>query len=226
MKLASQNQPQASVFKKTHRMLAGLQYMTQTQASLLRDFIMEKDARDILEVGFFKGKSSAYIAAILEDLGRGHLTTIDRENARELKPNIVKVLADAGLSHRVTPIFAERSHTWELGKMLRATPRPAFDLCYFDGGHTWDVTGFGFFLVDALLRPGGWIIFDDLDWTIEKSIAHTPSFARGYKSYSADERETPGVRMVFEHLTKQLGYTETFEEKKFSWGFARKPPES
>jgi hypothetical protein len=29
----------------------------------------------------------------------------------------------------------------------------------------WFVDGLAFFLVHRLLKPGGWIIFDDLDWT-------------------------------------------------------------
>ncbi|MEZ4597942.1 MAG: hypothetical protein R3C32_14675 [Chloroflexota bacterium] len=37
------------------------------------------DLRDLLEIGFYQGKSSAYIGAILEDRGGpGHLLTIDR----------------------------------------------------------------------------------------------------------------------------------------------------
>ncbi len=134
-------------------------------------------------MGFLHGKSSAYLAAILEDLGRGHLTTIDRKAAQEFEPNIFNTLERVGLSHRVTPIFAHRSHTWELCKMIQSGQGPRFDFCYFDGGHTWDVTGFGFVLVDLLLKPGGWILFDDLDWTIAHSLVRktkVPGYAKSY----------------------------------------------
>jgi len=210
-------------FDRIDEQFHNLQYMKRPQAEFMRDFIREHDCKNILEVGFFKGKSSAYFAAILEDLGRGHLVTIDKRNAMGLSPNINQVLEQAGLLHRATPIFAERSHTWELGKMIRSGKRPQFDLCYFDGGHTWDVTGFGFFLVDVLLRPGGWIIFDDLDWTISKSLSRSPQRGDAYKGFSNDEKESPGVRMVFEHLVTHLGYTDIREVSRFSWGIARKP---
>ena len=54
-------------------------------------------------------------------------------------------------------------------EMIEAELPPTFDLVYLDGGHTWDATGFAFFLVDKLLRSGGWLIFDDIYWTINRS---------------------------------------------------------
>lgn len=132
-----------------------VQYMKEAQARVLRDLIVEKDARDVLEVGFYQGKSSAYIAAILEDLGRGSLVTVDRRDPTAGKTNITSLLGQAGLSHRVQVIQAHRSFTWELQKLIADRAGPRFDFCYFDGGHTWDDTGFGFTLVNQLLRPGG-----------------------------------------------------------------------
>lgn len=199
-----------------------LPYMDGGRASYLRDLMLEHGLYRVIEIGFFQGKSSAYIAAMMEDAGRGHLTTIDKANARSRTPNIDAVLLDMGLTHRVSVIYADRSYTWELGKMLQQNPRPQFDLCYFDGGHTWDATGFGFVLVDMLLRPGGWIVFDDLDWTIAESLAQNPQGAQ-YKAYSDDERQTPGVRMVWNIIAPHLGYQNMREEPRYGWGIAQKP---
>ena len=55
--------------------------MNESRARIMRDLIHRFGARDILEIGFFRGKSSAYIGAILEDQGAGKLTTIDRLTA-------------------------------------------------------------------------------------------------------------------------------------------------
>jgi predicted O-methyltransferase YrrM len=200
-----------------------LKYMRSSEATLLREFIAEHAAEDILEIGFYHGKSSAYFAAILEDLERGHLLTIDLRNARQRTPNIEQVLSTLNLSHRVTPVFVERSYTWELAKMIQATPRPAFDLCYFDGGHTWDATGFGFLLVDMLLRPGGWIIFDDLEWTIQKAMAGRTNVPAHWRKCSDDERAAPAVRMVFDLLVPHLGYTNLKVVNEGRWGIAQKP---
>lgn len=200
-----------------------LPYMTHPEAMILRDFIKTHDVRDILEIGFFQGKSSAYFAAILEDLGRGHLVTIDRVTARQHKPNVKDLLSALDLTHRVTSVFAERSYTWEMAKMIQAIPRTQFDFCYFDGGHTWDATGFGFVLVDILLRPGGWIIFDDLKWTIEAAIQNRAKVPKRWRSCSPDERATPAVSLVFDLLVPHFGYTELQTANKGRWGIARKP---
>jgi predicted O-methyltransferase YrrM len=200
-----------------------LPYMRHPQALLLRGLITEHDIRDIIEIGFYHGKSSAYLAAILEDLGRGYLTTIDLTSGSRREPNIEQVLSALDLAHRVTPVYAERSYTWELAKMIRANPRRQFDLCYFDGGHTWDATGFGFVLVDLLLRPGGWIVFDDLKWTIESAIPDMAKVPSHWLAASSDERVTPAVQLVFDLLVPHLGYTDLRTANNGEWGIARKP---
>lgn len=201
---------------------AKLPYMVEAQAAVLRDLVVENDCRDILEVGFYHGKSSLYIGAMLEDLGRGHLVTIDRRFARDRTPNIEGLLAETGLEHRVSPRFAFRSFTWELQTLIARTPRPGFDLCYFDGGHTWDETGFGVLLVDLLLRPGGLLVLDDLDWSIATSAAYRrrPERAAGF---STDEATAPGVRRSWELILPHLGYELLEERQDFRWGIARKP---
>jgi predicted O-methyltransferase YrrM len=211
-----------SNFDRVTSQFGDLNFMNEPRAAFMRDLIVSENASQLLEIGFWKGKSSAYFAAILEDLGRGHLTTIDRASVEHKKPNIRTVLADLGLSHRVTPIFAQRSHTWEMTKMIRMTPRPQFDFCYFDGGHTWDMTALGLVLVDMLLKPGALLVVDDLTWTINKSEIRRPSAAKLYQDYSADEREATSVQMAFDIIVPRLGYTDLRIEDRFAWGIARK----
>lgn len=212
-----------SKFDHVESLYGDLQYMRHSQASLIRKFIVENDAEDILEIGFFHGKSSAYIGAILEDLGRGHLVTIDMESAKARKPNIEDLLSALSLEHRVTPLYAHRSFTWELAKMIREENGPRFDLCYFDGDHTWDGTGFGFFLVDVLLRPGGWIIFDDLKWTMKASMKDRENSPRQWLACDEEEQATPAIQMVFDYLVPHLGYTNLRIANNGWWGIAQKP---
>jgi predicted O-methyltransferase YrrM len=210
-------------FDEVTERFGDVKYMGKPQATFLRDFIVKRGLRDLLEIGFYQGKSSAYIAAILEDRGGpGHLTTIDRVSAKDRHPGIEDLLGALDIAHRVTPLWAERSYTWELGRMVKDGKRELYDFCYFDGGHTWDPTGFGFVLVDMLLKPGGWIIFDDLDWTLEKSEGRQGG-KTGSERYSQDELSTATVRMVFDTIVPHLGYGSRSEQKKFRWGIARKP---
>ena len=53
--------------------------------------------------------------AILEERGKGHLTTIDLAATTHTRsPTIFELLRKLNLEHRVTPVLAHRSYTWEL----------------------------------------------------------------------------------------------------------------
>jgi predicted O-methyltransferase YrrM len=213
----------ASKFDTVTQTLGPLKFMDEKRAGIVRDLIHECDARNLLELGFYHGKSSAYLAAILEDRGgAGHLTTIDLERIKTLAPGIQTNLEAVGIAHRVTPIFTRRSYTWEMARLLKQTPRPQFDFCYFDGGHTWDLTGFGILLVDMLLRPGGIIVIDDLNWTIARSINNNPQAAKVYARYDEDEKTAKGVRLVWDTIIPHLGYARE-QLRSLPWGVARKP---
>ncbi|MEE2946055.1 MAG: class I SAM-dependent methyltransferase [Pseudomonadota bacterium] len=206
---------------KVDELFGDIPYMTRPRANLVKDLITQHQLRDIIEIGFFHGKSSAYIAAILEDQGAGHLTTFDLVRAREKTPNIEDLLKGLDLSHRVTPFFAKRSYTWELQRLINSENRPQFDFCFFDGGHTWDNTGFGVLLIDMLLRPGGFILLDDMDWTIDGSKYYQQN-PKKMKPYDADERAVPAVRRVWDSILPHLGYEHVAEYPQFELGLARK----
>lgn len=204
--------------------LENIPYMKYRQAEIIKSLITDNNFRNAIELGFYHGKSSVLIASIFEEIGEGHLTTFDLESAREREPNILQLLSDYNLSHRATPVFCERSFTWELAKIIQETKEPIYDFCYLDGAHTWDNTGFGFFLIDMLLKPGGIIIFDDINWTINKSPAYKKALSEGkdpYAQYSEDEKNTPAVRMVLQELVQTRDYL-CREIKEVQWGIAVK----
>jgi predicted O-methyltransferase YrrM len=209
-------------FDEVDAAVTGVQFMKTKQGRQVYDFLLEHKLSRVLELGFAHGKSTCYLAAATDELG-GHVVTMDKTGARDRSPNIHQLLDKTGLSGRVTPVFAETSYTWELMKLLDQDPPPRFDFAYIDGGHTWDVTGYGFFLVDRLLAPGGWMLFDDLDWTIAGSRGLRNS---GWAhSLPEEQRTTPQVRKVFELLVKaHPGYDQVHEQD--GWGWARKRPAS
>ncbi|MBV9928530.1 MAG: class I SAM-dependent methyltransferase [Acidobacteria bacterium] len=198
--------------------LGDLPYMLPEEGEKVFNFIQTHGLQRCLELGFYHGVSSAYIAGAIEQLGRGSLTTIDLEGARNLQPNIGEVLTRVGLGAWVTYYFEPTSYNWRLMKFLEEGLQGTFDFCYIDGGHNWFSTGFAFFLVARLLRPGGWIIFDDLDWTHEgEAVRESPRV----QAMPAEERLTPQVRKVYELLVKSdPSFDFCFEEGQ--WGYARK----
>jgi predicted O-methyltransferase YrrM len=198
-----------------------LPYMTTRQAAFLGTLIKREGLGDLLELGTFHGKSTAYMAAVLEALGRGRLVTIDRVNVNTKHPNVYEILAELGLSHRVQVYLEPRSLTWRLMRLIEEHRDPCFDFCYFDGGHSWDVTGYAFFLVDRLLKPGGWIIFDDLDWTYERMIKPGEPLPNFLSGMPEEERRTAQIGKVWDLLvSRSPGYEG--HEVIGNWGVARK----
>jgi predicted O-methyltransferase YrrM len=197
----------------------GIPHMTLDQGQAMTNFILENKFQNILELGFRHGVSTCYMAGALDELGQGRITTIDLANARNATPNVESLLTSLGLRDFVTIHYEPTSYTWRLMKMLEEGSTEKFDFCYVDGAHNWFVDGFAFFLVDRFLAPGGWIIFDDLDW----SYALSPSMRNTdiVKSMPQEEREIPQVRKVYELLVKHHPSYGDFTIKD-GWAYARK----
>ncbi len=198
-----------------------LPWMSLPQARTMTAFIREHRLQEILELGFYSGVSTCYLAAAIEDLSSGAVTTIDLEKARAHRPNIEELLEKTGLRQRVRIFYEPSSYTWRLMRFLEEDPAPRFDFCYLDGAHQWAVDGFAFFLVDRLLRPGGWIVFDDLDWNVADCPVNRDS--EWARRLPPEERNTAQIRKVYELLVKtHPSYTEFRVEAGMA--YARKRP--
>ncbi len=197
----------------------GLPNMDFDQAKVMTNFIIENQIHNILELGFCHGVSTAYMAGAIDELNGGSITTIDLLTAKNADPNIESLLSSLDLQKYVTVYYEPTSYTWRLMKMLEENPEPRFDFCYLDGAHNWFVDGFAFFLIDRLLLPGGWIIFDDLDWTYASSP--TAKNTARVKAMPQEERETAQVYQVYQLLVKPHPAYGDFMIKD-GWGYARK----
>lgn len=75
--------------------------------------------------------------------------------------------------------------------------------------------------MDKLLTPGGWLLFDDLDWTYASSP--TLAWAPSNLGLPDDEYRTAQVGEVFDLLVRQHpNYGECHRMGR--WGWARKLP--
>jgi len=176
---------------------------------MLYEFVLRTEPRDILELGFAHGTSTAYIAAALAEAGHGHVLTIDRAEALARAPNIEALLKHVGVTDWVTAVASDHSYVWELMRILEARtaadgPEPCFDFAFIDGAHSWEVDGFAFLLVDRLLRFDRWVLFDDVNWTYANSPSLRESeYVRGLPE---DERSMPQIREVIDLLVRPSGY--------------------
>jgi predicted O-methyltransferase YrrM len=184
------------------------------------DHIVRTKARDVLEIGTAHGVSAAYMGAAVHANGGGRVTTVDRT---EFEPSAREVAARAGVGDVVDVVVMEHSnYTWWLRDRIiertdaRGRVEPAYDFCYLDGAHDWSIDGLAAILVEQLLRPGGWLLMDDLGWTYDE---HGPQFAG--PELSAAERREPHMRAVFD-LVVRPRFVQVRDDGW--WGWARKAP--
>lgn len=195
-------------------------HMSLEQANKMTDFIEQNNIQNILELGFAHGVSTTYMAAALKRINNdGRITTIDTVNAKKRNPNIETFLESIDELARVNIYYEPTSYLWRLMKFLEEDATPKFDLCYLDGAHSWYVDGFAFFLVDKLLKPGGWIIFDDMNWTYEKSP--TLKNTEFVKNMPEEEKTQPQVKKIFDLLVKTHPNYHNFKIEN-GWGYAQK----
>jgi predicted O-methyltransferase YrrM len=211
-------------FSTALELLRGVPFLEPERAKLLYDFVRQEQPQNVLELGFAHGTSTCYIAAALDENRSGSITSVDNHSARDRSPSIDELLARTKLSNYVECVYANRSYTWELMKTIERQTRdgqcqPLYDFCFIDGAHSWEVDGLAFLLVEKLLKPGGWVLFDDVDWTYGGSPAlRDTEFVR---DMAADERSTPQVERVVTLLAAQHPHVETVQIKD-GWAWVKK----
>jgi len=203
-------------------------FMTPAHGRQVFEHVLTTRPRNVLELGTAHGVSAAYMAAALEANGEGHVTTVDF-SAAAFDPDPGDVLARAQLSHRVTLVRDYSSYAWFLKERIAdqsdaaGNCDPLYDFCYLDGCKNWNVDGLAVFLVEKLLRPGGWLLMDDLEWRYADHPWHAPAGdGRPLGPLSEGELAEPHLRAVFELLVKQHPAFTTFRVEDEWYGWARK----
>lgn len=114
--------------------------------------------RHVIEIGSFQGRSTAVLAAALEDVqSRGLLVSVD---PNELSPGQAAIAAanvgafDAG--HRLVQV-QRRSNA--LGGIFA---EGAFGMAFIDGSHEFEDVRRDFEMCDRLLAPGGYLLLHDV----------------------------------------------------------------
>jgi predicted O-methyltransferase YrrM len=207
----------------------GIPNMKEHEGRRVYEHLRATGARDVLELGTGHGVSAAYLAAALPH--GGTVTTVDSAAAASARtPSAEEVLERVGVRDRVHLVVIEdSSYTWWLKQQLeRRSDRAGnvdalYDFCYLDGAHNWTIDGLSVVLIEKLLRPGGWLLLDDLGWTYEQG-SHGPGQGPDDLRLSPDERREPHVRAVFDLIVRQHpAFTECREEDGW-WGWAHKAP--
>jgi predicted O-methyltransferase YrrM len=205
--------------------LSGVPYMTADQGRRIFDHLRATGARDVLEIGTAYGVSASYMAAAVRPQG-GHVTTLDREDLRHSSPAPEDVVARVDLQNIVSFVrVPDSSYTWWLKERVEERSdaagncEPLYDFCYLDGAHNWTIDGLSVILIEKLLRPGAWLLLDDLHWTYALGDAGDEE-----RDLSLAERREPHMLAVFELLVRQHPNFSEFVEQDGKWGWAHKDP--
>ena len=215
-------------FEDVAEAVRGLPVMTPEQGRIIYDHIRETKPQEALELGTASGVSACYIAAALHENESGHLTTIDRADlAAGWEPPSNEVIDRAGLTDLVTVLRPDdSSYNWFLKDQIAARSdsagncEPLYDFCYLDGAHNWTVDGLAVYLIEKLLKPQGWLLLDDLDWTYAEGTVGE------HVILSEKERIEPHMTAVFEYIVKQHPPFTELRVQDAAWGWAQKAPGS
>ena len=118
----------------------------------------------MLELGTAHGVGAAYMAA-----AGANVTTVDFQGAH-YDPSPEQV-ARRKPGVQVNIVREYSSYTWWLKTQVEqrtdehGNVTPAYDFVYLDGAKNWTIDGLAVILIEKLLRPGGWLLMDDLEWT-------------------------------------------------------------
>jgi len=215
-------------FEAAAAVLDGIPYTSTRKGRILYQFVIDHGLRAVLELGFAHGVSSGYLAAALDET-QGRLTTVDRIGAN-FDPTAEELLDRLGLAHLVDVRREASSYTWFLHDEIAAQSRsgpctPKYDLVFIDGPKDWTNDGAAFFMAAKLLRPGGWVMFDDYSWSYasdaaQRGVAHSGGYV--FDRLSPAELHTPQIREIFHLLVMQDARFSGFEVIDDQLAIARK----
>ena len=156
-------QKQTNIRTNHARMLSG-----PVQGRFLKMIVEMCGARRVLELGSFTGYSGICLASGLPE--DGHLDTLEIND--ELEDLILEGFSRAGLRERISLHIGDCLETL---KRFREEGREPYDLVFIDANKR-DYPEY-YELVFDLVRPGGWILADNVLWD-GKVCAEKPSADR------------------------------------------------
>jgi predicted O-methyltransferase YrrM len=221
-------------FEQIHSLVGEVPFIGKENARYLYDLILREKLTNILELGIAHGTATCYMAAALDELGEGSITSVDLIGVKDLfKPSAEDQLEKAGLGKYAKVVRMQTGYTWFLHDEIVRNTRDGvctekYDLCIIDGPKNWTIDGAAFFFVDKLLKKNGWIIFDDYNWTYgEANNRRDTTDGITHRNLSVEEQEIPQIREVFELLVKQHPhYGKLIVLADSDWAIAQKTMDS
>lgn len=107
------------------------------------------------------------------------------------------------------------TYSWTLFEMLQKGEQ--FDVIYVDGHHTFYIDLPAIILADKLLKPGGYLLLDDMEWSLSflkanmmRSLSQWYFYRTIYNfsDYTKEQQSLPHIKMIADELLiKRSNYT-------------------
>ena len=177
-------QKQTNIRTNHARMLSG-----SVQGRFLKMIVEMCGARRVLELGSFTGYSGICLASGLPE--DGHLDTLEIND--ELEDLILEGFSRAGLRERISLHIGDCLETL---KRFREEGREPYDLVFIDANKR-DYPEY-YELVFDLVRPGGWILADNVLWDGKVALDPLPQDRQtlGIDSFNRRVASDPRVESV------------------------------
>jgi predicted O-methyltransferase YrrM len=169
-------------------------------ALMLLDRVLAKNPSPVIcEVGIGIGATTVELCRKLDN--RGQILLFDFEDRLD---DLMIDLKALGFENVVPYTNTRRrydSYNWTLGNLLLERRRngegPLFDFAFLDGAHAFQHDAPAALLLKELLKPGGYLLLDDYDWSFAVSPTMNPTKKPDILlDYTDAQIETPHVRLI------------------------------
>lgn len=151
-------------------------WCTKSKASFLVDLVLMFKPKTIVEIGVFGGKSLVPMAVALRECGVGKVYGIDPWESSESVIGMDGVNRDywgsvnhemifKGLKKKVIQFGLQNQISLIRSTSLNAEPIADIDVLHIDGNHSEETSYIDVTKWVPLVKKGGWIIFDDVNWS-------------------------------------------------------------
>jgi hypothetical protein len=105
------------------------------------------------------------------------------------------------------------SYVSSFSKLIVQEKSLKFDYIFIDGAHTFAIDALIFFLAERSLKIGGYIDFDDYDWSIDTSSLRNNRIMK--KMYTSEQFHEKQIKFLVDNFVKGEKYAEVFPNKIF-----------
>lgn len=170
----------------------------------------------ISRINLFNDLNISYTGCDFKKICQDHTTTLTNHGINQ--KNIMYLSNETG------------TYSWNLFDLMQKGEK--FDIIYIDGHHTFYIDLPAFILSDCLLKPGGLLLVDDIEWTLEfvkkvmgrffwQWVLYKDTY--NFKEYSMEQQNIPHIKMIAKKIMiEKFNYEKINEYSDDGWWALKK----